>query len=101
MFAQEVRYDIDLLNECMDEMTSLPNKEAFLQGLIIERLEQMRERNLQEFNKQLAEVEYRALHSDISLYDFSKSLVKLSRLSKRITKSQMTILNVLSSNAMK
>ena len=100
MFAQEVRYDIDILNDCIGEMQPISDKESYMQALVVERLESMRERNLKEFNEQLREVEYKALHSDASLYDFSKALVKLSRLSKKITKSQMTILKVLDSKGM-
>lgn len=96
MYAKEVSFDIDILKECQKEFSyPITDKKAYMQTLILERLDDCNKQQLKEFDSWLDTVNAYVESDDCDLFDLARVVTRLSRYSKQLCNAELTLLKSL------
>lgn len=94
MWLKDLNFDEKILYECQSELASV-DKEEFLKGLILERLEQCNREQMREFNEALDTLDTFIESDECSIKDLSMLIKKLSKYSKQLCDAELLLFSAL------
>lgn len=93
--TDSISFDIDLLEECIFEMSPISDREEFFHNLINNRLEACNRRCIDDFNSQLDLIERQLDPDKLDLDKLCKAIKSVSKISTSLYRTQITLYKVL------
>lgn len=93
--SNNISFDIDILKECISELSPIDDREEFFNCLVSNRLEICNKRCIEEFNNQLNMIERKLDPDNVNLNKLSRAIKSMSKLSSSLYKTQITLYKVL------
>lgn len=89
-----IRFDNNIILECIDEMKSLDNKEKFFNDMVRERLNKCNDCYVNEFEEKIDNLVERVLSSN-DLKTIGRAMIKLSKMAGSLCSTEITLYRAL------